>query len=113
MGKYLIVRLNAGSSSLRCAVFECWVQDLDVRLRLSLRGLPDAMILERIDARTAETQEARLDPPDAADKAQQTALAEMKDQLLAEIDPTRIAAFSHRVFHGGMDYTTPVNVDTK
>jgi len=113
MGKDLIVTLNAGSSSLRCAVFECRGQEPDVRLRLSLRGLPDAMIWERIDARTAETQEARLDPPDTADKAQQTALTEMKDRLLAEIDPARIAAFSHRVVHGGMDYTAPVKVDAK
>jgi acetate kinase len=111
MEKDIIVTLNAGSSSLRCAVFECTGQEPDARLRLSLRGLPDAMIWERIDARTGESEEARLDPPETATKAQQTALAEMKDRLLAEIDPARIAAFSHRVVHGGMDYTAPVKVD--
>ena len=113
MERNVIVTLNAGSSSLRCAVFDRGNGPPAARLRLSLRGLPDAMIWERIDARTAETQEACLDPPDTADKAQQTALTEMKDRLLAEIDPARIAAFSHRVVHGGMDYTAPVKVDAK
>lgn len=111
MERTVIVTLNAGSSSLRCAVFDRGSGPPAARLRLSLRGLPDAMIWERLDARTGETEEANLVPPDAQDKAQQTALAAMKDRLLAEIDPARIAAFSHRVVHGGQDYKAPVKVD--
>ena len=110
MEKDVIVTLNAGSSSLRCAVFERGQSGPEARMRLSLRGLPGAMIWERKDIRTSETEEARLDPPESADKAQETALAEMTDRLLAEIDPARIAAFSHRVVHGGREYTTPVRV---
>ena len=113
MEKDVIVTLNAGSSSLRCAVFERGQSGPEARLRLSLRGLPGAMIWERHDARSGETQEARLDPPESAEKAQETALAEMTDRLLAEIDPARIAAFSHRVVHGGREYTTPVQVDSE
>lgn len=113
MEKDLIVTLNSGSSSLRCAVFERSERNPEVRLRLGLRGLPDAMIWERRDARTGETEETRLDPPETADKAQETALAGMKDRLLAEIDPARIAAFSHRVVHGGRAYTAPVQVDAE
>lgn len=113
MEKNLIVTLNAGSSSLRCAVFERGQTDPEARLRLSLRGLPDAMHWEREDARTAETEEARLDPPEAPENAQETALAEMTDRLLTEIDAARIAAFSHRVVHGGRDFTTPVKVDAE
>ena len=112
MEKDVIVTLNAGSSSLRCAVFERGQNGPEVRLRLSLQGLPDAMAWQRQDARTGETEEARLNPPESADKAQKTALAEMTDRLLAEIKPARIAAFSHRVVHGGRDCTAPVQVDT-
>jgi len=111
--KDVIVTLNAGSSSLRCAVFERGQTGPEARLRLSLRGLPDAMHWEREDTRTGETEDARLDPPETPDKAQETALAEMTDRLLHAVDPTRIAAFSHRVVHGGQDFTAPVRVDTE
>lgn len=107
----VIVTLNAGSSSLRCAVFEPGEKGLEARLRLSLRGLPDAMIWQREDACTGETEEQHLDPPDSSGTAQETALATMTERLLAEIDPARIAAFSHRVVHGGQDFIAPVHVD--
>lgn len=113
MEKDLIVTLNAGSSSLRCAVFERGQIGPEARLRLSLRGLPGTMVWEREDTRTGETEDARLDPPEASDKAQKTALAEMTDRLLTEINPARIAAVSHRVVHGGRDFTTPVQVDAE
>lgn len=113
MDRNVIVTLNAGSSSLRCAVFDRGDGLPEARLRLSLRGLPDAMIWERLDARTGEAEEADLDPPDTEDKAQQTALAVMKDRLLAEVNPARIAAFSHRVVHGGQDYKAPVQVNAR
>lgn len=109
----LIVTLNAGSSSLRCAIFERGQTGPEARLRLSLRGLPGAMVWEREDARTGETEETPLDPPETPEKAQETALAEMTDRLLTEIDPARIAAFSHRVVHGGQDFTAPVQVDAE
>jgi acetate kinase len=113
MEKDLIVTLNAGSSSLRCAVFERGQTGPEARLRLSLRGLPDAMHWEREDARTGETEEDRLEPPEASENAQETALAEMTDRLLTEIDAARIAAVSHRVVHGGRDFTAPVQVDAE
>ena len=111
MDKDVIVTLNAGSSSLRCGVFKRDQRNPSARLRLSLRGLPEAMIWERRDVLTGETEDARLDPPGIVDKAQQTALAEMTTRLLAEVAPARIAAFSHRVVHGGRDDTAPVQVD--
>ncbi|WP_296643400.1 acetate/propionate family kinase [Roseinatronobacter sp.] len=109
----MIVTLNAGSSSLRCAIFDRSGDGLDAQLRLSLRGLPDAMIWQREDTSTGETKEEPLDPPDSPDTAQEIALATMTERLLAEIDPARIAAFSHRVVHGGQDFTAPVRVDAK
>jgi len=113
MEKNLIVTLNAGSSSLRCAVFGRGQASVEAHLRLTLRGFPDAMLWERQDIRTGETEEARLDPPEPPNRTQETALAEMTDRLLLEIDPTRIAAFAHRVVHGGREYTMPVQVDSE
>lgn len=113
MEKDVIVTLNAASSSLRCAVFERGKAGMDARLRLSLRGLPDAMIWEREDIGTGETEDARLDPPETPDRAQETALAKMTDRLPSEINPARIAAFSHRVVHGGREFTAPVRVNAE
>jgi acetate kinase len=113
MTRDVIVTLNSGSSSLRCAVFDRSDDKPEVRMRFSIRGLPGAMIWERRDTRTGEATETRLDPPETADTAQATALAEMKKRLLAEIDPARIAAFSHRVVHGGQTCTAPMRVDTE
>lgn len=105
----VIVTMNSGSSSLRCGIFERGKDKPEARLRMSLRGLPDAMIWERRDARTGEVSQSLLDPPKTADQAQATALAEMKDRLLAEIDPARIAAFSQiacfdAAFHRDLPY---------
>ena len=108
MDRNLIVTMNAGSSSLRCAVFERGSDLPDPLLRLSLRGLPEAMIWERKDERSGESLEEELTPPKADSDAQAVALAEMKDRLLAEVASERIAAFSHRVVHGGRGHTAPV-----
>ena len=108
MNRDLIVTLNAGSSSLRCAVFARGAGDPDAWLRLSLRGLPDAMDWTREDARTGERRQEALAPPRDRDTAQAAALSEMKKRLLAEVPAARIAAVSHRVVHGGRDYTAPV-----
>lgn len=106
----LIVTMNAGSSSLRTAVFERRGSGLVPRLRLSLRGLPDALIWERRDMSTDEVHEERLRTLDNTQDAHQTALSEMLDRLLDDIDPERIVAFSHRVVHGGRSYPEPVKV---
>lgn len=113
MQRDVIVTLNAGSSSLRCAVFQRDRHTPEARLRFSLRGLPAAMIWQRRDARTGDVENARLDPPKTADKAQESALSEMIDRLLTEIEPARIAAVAHRVVHGGREYTAPVQVNAK
>lgn len=110
MERDLIVTLNAGSSSLRCAVFERRAEGPWAWLRLSLRGLPGAMEWKREEARRGETEEDSLPPPENRDAAQAAALAAMKERLLAEVPAERIAAVSHRVVHGGRDFTTPTRV---
>ena len=106
-----LVTLNAGSSSLRCAVFDRTADGPQPRLRLSLRGLPARMIWEKHDLRTGQTEKAELDPPDDGANAQETARARMVQRLLEVVDETAIAAVSHRVVHGGEHYADPVAVD--
>ena len=111
MARDLIVTLNSGSSSLRCAVFARTRGEPEARLRLSLYDLPARMTWERRDAVTGETEVRELDPPDDPDTAQDAASAEMLRRLLEEIDEDQIAAMSHRVVHGGRDYSGPVVTD--
>ncbi len=110
MSEDVIVTLNAGSSSLRCAIFDRDGTRPRARLRLSLRGLPDKMIWQRHDPRTGKIEEHALDPPESPDSAQQTARTEMMQRLLAEVPADSIAAVSHRVVHGGDSYGDPVEV---
>jgi acetate kinase len=106
-----LVTLNAGSSSLRCALFDRTDDGPRPRLRLSLRGLPARMIWERRDVRADETEEMELEPPEDESTAQSAARARMVQRLLEETNETAIAAVSHRVVHGGAHYTDPVEVD--
>lgn len=107
----MIVTLNAGSSSLRCAVFERTGDGPKPKLRMSLRGLPERLIWERHDPCTNQTEETDLDPPEDADRAQEAARSEMVRRLMREVDEGAIAAFSHRVVHGGQRFGAPVEVD--
>ena len=103
-----IVTLNAGSSSLRCALFDAEGDSPAARLRLSLRGLPGAMIFERRGPQG--TEERELAPPDDPETAQEAARAELVERILQEVAPGRIAAFAHRVVHGGQTHQAPVRV---
>lgn len=111
MSAPVIVTLNAGSSSLRCAVFDRTPDGPTLRLRLGLRGLPERMIWERHAPRTNTTATRTLAPPDPPAKAQDIARATMLKLLLAEIDASEIAVVAHRVVHGGQNYGAPVVVD--
>lgn len=110
MTRKKLVTLNAGSSSLRCAVFARADHGPQPLLKLSLRGLPDNMIWERYDAQTGQAEECTLDRPPAIESAQDAARSEMLQRLFEEVPPQEIAAVSHRVVHGGMHYRDPVEV---
>lgn len=106
-----IVTLNAGSSSLRCAIFDRTPDGPKQRLMLSLYGLPSRMIFERHDPDADKTEDQELDPPDDPAKAQEIARAEMLRRLDEEVSKDTIAAVSHRIVHGGKRHSAPVRVD--
>lgn len=110
MTRTKLVTLNAGSSSLRCAVFNRTEDGPEPQLRLSLFGLPNKMTWVRHDAQTGQSDQCELDPPGEPAKAQDAARTEMLERLFDEVPPENIAAVSHRVVHGGMQYREPVEV---
>lgn len=107
-----LLTVNAGSSSLRCSVFDRTLDGPKPRLHLSLRGLPTRMIWERQDVQADKTEETELDPPKDAATAQDRARDVMIQHLIDEVDADDIAAVSHRVVHGGPHYSDPVKIDS-
>lgn len=104
-----IVTLNAGASSLRCAVFARDRDSPRPLTRLSLTGLPARMVWRRRAPDGAVIDETALDPPAAA-RAHDVALARLRDRLPEIVDPARIAAVSHRIVQGGDSFDGPVAV---
>ena len=108
-GKY-IVTLNVGSSSLRCGLFEV-SGDTEVPLHAySIRGLPDRMIAETRDFKAGSTNETELEPPQGQ-VSHKAALGAMMTWLDGWSETERIAAFAHRIVHGGKDFADPVVLD--
>ncbi len=102
-----ILTLNAGSSSIKFALFENGSAPNE-RLRGQVEGLDSAPRLQ------AETVGERLvDQPlgvsEAADHA--SALAVVLRFLEQNFDSVSIAAVGHRVVHGGTDFSEPVVLD--
>ncbi len=111
MSDQLVVTFNAGSSSLRCAVYRL-SDDGPLQIRnLSIRGLPVNMILTEKDPATDGRTETDLGTPDSAESAHPEALKHMFARLDGLSGLGKICAFSHRVVHGGPDHAAPVQVD--
>lgn len=111
----IILVLNVGSSSLKLAAFQ-WQPDSDQPLRLILRGRiertrvasgengVDATLRLRV---SDETTPEEYNFPVGDSPAALQAVAEV---LRSRFPDHTIAAFGHRVVHGGSRYTTPVAV---
>mgnify|MGYP000173215505 CR=1 FL=1 len=110
MNDNLVVTFNAGSSSLRCGVY-CLAEDTPERAySISIRGLPRQMTLEVVDHDANTTHESELPAP--GDTPHEDAFAAVMDHLEDLIDMAHLRAASHRVVHGGQEFTSPAPVTT-
>ncbi|WP_108485117.1 acetate/propionate family kinase [Oceaniglobus ichthyenteri] len=104
----LVVTFNAGSSSLRCGVFRL-AEDGPLQIRnFHIRGLPGAMVLTVRNMTEGTRTETDLGAPHSPETAHPEALAHMLERLDRLGDIGTIAAFSHRIVHGGPEYGAPV-----
>ena len=76
-----------------------------------IRGLPTGMILTSKDLDAGTKVETDLGAPTDAERAHPEALTHMFARLDDLSDIGTIAAFSHRIVHGGTDYVEPVLID--
>ena len=93
-----ILTLNAGSSSLKFALF--------VEGRAILRGALDGAHLSATDAAGAT-----LPAPTLSGDTQEAILPGLLDWLDTQLDAARLHAVGHRIVHGGEAFTEPVRID--
>jgi acetate kinase len=99
--------LNAGSSSLKFAVFALTGQGLVQRHDGQMEGIgaaPRFMLCDATGAKLAERSFTEAEAP----KDHQGALGVILQALKPLIDGATIRAIGHRVVHGGRDLSAPV-----
>ncbi len=100
-----ILVLNAGSSSIKFAVYE--THSLDVLCRGSIDGI-GATVRFRISGPHIDE---RADPHRLADDSTHAALTPwLIDELKSRLPGLDLVAAGHRVVHGGIEYDAPVLV---
>ena len=109
-----ILTINAGSSSIKFALFECGeapaesANDLLRRLfkgSIERIGLPDAELKVEGDDK-ADNRRRSVQAPD-----QSAAVAELMRFVDARAELSRLSAVGHRIVHGGPRYYAPIRLD--
>lgn len=103
-----ILVLNAGSSSLKFAVYEAVGGGLDLNMTGAVSGLPDRPQFQVRSAEGSILATAEW-PREAGSLAE--ALARALDWLAGEGEVRAPAAIGHRIVHGGLEFRAPVRLD--
>lgn len=99
-----ILTLNAGSSSIKFALYEAH-ERLDVRMRGQVENIGGAAMLQV----KAANDEKSTRPVDVKDHA--GALRQILDVVQSNSNGARVAAVGHRITHGGPDFAEPFVLD--
>lgn len=106
-GADLVVVLNCGSSSIKFAVYDSGIDPLPRRALWNGK-------VQGIGGPTPDFGESGVEPFAAALDAgapYRSALALIRDRILARIGGRRVGLVAHRVVHGGNRYFEPVRID--
>ena len=104
-----VLTLNAGSSSLKFALFEVRAGLPRLASRGQIEGIGTAPHLIARDQAGAILTERRW--PDGAALGQDAFLAPLFAWIEDHLSPDRLAAIGHRIVHGGMTFSAPVLID--
>lgn len=103
----LILSINAGSSSLKYALYEAETGERPI-LSAAISGLTRRPVLTLRRGDTAEGPKELSSQPMAAADALGVALTRLEaDGLLGAV-----GAVGHRIVHGGRDYVSPIRLDS-
>jgi acetate kinase len=109
-----LLTLNAGSSSIKVALFDA-AGDGDASLPAARwSGQADGLgagLKARLRVRDARGQMLHDAALDGAQASHQGALAALLEWHAQRADSGRIAAVGHRIVHGGADFVAPVRID--
>jgi len=103
-----ILTLNAGSSSLKFAVFAVEEDGVTPRLRGKIENIGAAPHMVAVDAKGAPLIERRWNVDEAL--AHEAFLAPLLEWIDDHLGGDRLVAIGHRVVHGGTAFNTPVLV---
>lgn len=104
-GMPVVLTINAGSSSLKWALFRLEASPVRIATgRIERIGLPDALV-NSIDVETGRSEQRTAQVADHA-----AALALLTDQLARSGRALTVQAIGHRVVHGGDRYGEPALV---
>jgi acetate kinase len=104
-----VVTLNAGSSSVKFALFECAAIGPRLLASGQVKGLDAAE--PSVESRTPDGAAPPRIAPGADGDAHAGAIRAILDGLCGWRGGLRIGAIGHRVVHGGLDYASPVVLD--
>src|SRR5499425_112652 len=108
--KDAILVLNAGSSSIKLAVFAERGAELSLELRGQVDGLYTAPVFEAHDPTGRVVAEKSWGRTALGHDGAIEYLGDFLQHHLAEL---RLVGVGHRVVHGGLEYTAPVRVEDK
>lgn len=110
-----LLTLNAGSSSIKVALFDAAHPGGDDALPSARwSGQADGLgagLKARLRVHDAQGQALLDEPLQGAQASHQGALAALLEWHAHEADSGRIAAVGHRIVHGGTDFVAPVRID--
>lgn len=109
-----LLTLNAGSSSIKVALFDAAVDGGSALPAARWSGQADGLgagLKARLRIRDADGQTLHDVPLEGARASHQGALAALLDWHAKQSGAGRIAAVGHRIVHGGADFVAPVRID--
>jgi acetate kinase len=105
-----ILTLNAGSSSLKFALFEIGdFSRLDLAINGQIESIETSPHFQATDASGKILAERRW--PDGARLTHEDFLAELLDWVEEHLGADRLAAVGHRIVHGGAKFVAPAVLD--
>ncbi len=105
-----ILTLNAGSSSLKFAIFEAEQPDARPRISGKISGIGGAPVFSAKDAAgiaLTSTQLAKLNPASSHEEL----IALLLDWVERHLGDRSLTMVGHRVVHGGRHFSQPVRLD--
>jgi len=108
--QYLLT-VNGGSSSLKCALYEVATGTAEPRYRFHIKRLTGAAEFHISDAQNNALHQGPSDARNTpAEERFRLAIAEILRWLIQLPEPIQPTVFSHRVVHGGNQFSVPTEI---